>query len=329
MSDTEPRLIVLVGFPGVQTLDLTGPFEVFSMANTYIGRQGYQVMLASEAGGTIVCGSGLMLAGAVRLADVPPADTVLIAGGAGTAVAAAAESAIPRWILSRRDRTRRIGSVCSGALVLAETGLLDGRRATTHWAFCAHLQARYPQVKVEPDAIFIEAPPIYTSAGVTAGIDLSLALVEMDYGPKVAADIARDLVLFMRRGGGQSQFSPALSLQSAAAPALRRLMAEVAGDPRGRLGVAELAARAGMSERNLSRLLKKQTGLSPAAFVQAARVEVAKSLLETSQWSLPRIAERSGFGSVHGLHRAFQTRLKTTPAGYRQRFGRSASAGSA
>ena len=327
MLETHPRHIVLVGFPGALALDMVGPLEVFSMANSCVGRTVYVLMLASEAGGAIACSSGVALAGAVRLADLPARlDTVLISGGPPAAVDAAAASGVPGWVSGRADGIRRIGSVCSGALVLAAAGLLDGRRATTHWGFCERLQAEHPAVRVEPDAIYVADPPIYTSAGVTAGLDLALALVEMDCGPATAMACARDLVLFMRRGGGQSQFSPALTIQAAATPSLQRLMADVAGDPRGRLGVADLAARAGMSERNLSRQLKKQTGLSPAAFVEAARVEVAKSLLESSDWPLPRIAERAGFGSVHSLHRAFQKRLKTTPAGYRQRFGRSGTA---
>jgi transcriptional regulator GlxA family with amidase domain len=224
-------------------------------------------------------------------------------------------------VLGRRETTRRIGSVCSGALVLAATGLLDGRRATTHWAFCNLLAERHPEVTVEPDAILVAEPPLYTFAGVTAGIDLALSLVEGDCGPGIAMSVARDLMLFMRRGG-PSPFRPALRIQTAATPALQHLMAEFAAYPRDMLGVADLAARAGMSERNFSRQLKKQTGMSPSAFVQAVRVETAKALPERTDWSLPRVAERSGFGSVDSLHRAFQARPRTTPIGFRQRFGR-------
>ena len=190
-----PRRIVLIGYPGAQSLDLVGPLEVFSMANRHGAAGAYEVVLASEDGGEIVCNSGLRLGGAVALADLPgEIDTILISGGDEPATYQVRGGALPAWFAARRGKTRRIGSVCSGSFVLAAAGLLDGRRATTHWGFCEEFRAFRPEVKLEPDAIFVADPPFYTSAGVTAGIDLCLALVEADHGAQVALAVARNMV---------------------------------------------------------------------------------------------------------------------------------------
>lgn len=320
---TATRKIALVGYPGAQSLDVVGPLEVFSMANRFGDPQGYDVILASPAGGPIVCNSGLELGGSVALADLPDGiDTVLVAGGSEDALRRAADPGLLDWLNERARTSRRIGSVCSGAFILAAAGVLDGRRATTHWGFCDAMRSFRPAVKLEPDAIFVVDPPFYTSAGVTAGIDLSLALVEADQGPEAALAVARNLVLFMRRPGGQTQFSAGLNVQASAAPRLRRLIAEVTADPSGDLSVPRLAERAGMSERTFSRVFRKETGVGPATFVEMARVDRAKALLETSDWPLARVGERAGFGSVEGLHRAFNKRVGVTPGEYRERFGR-------
>jgi transcriptional regulator GlxA family with amidase domain len=317
------RKIALVGYPGVQSLDLVGPFEVFSMANRYAAAPVYEVVLASAAGGPIHASSGLKLGDAVALEDLPDdLDTLLVAGGEERALRSMEDTALLDWLRARQATTRRIGSVCSGAFVLAAAGLLDGRRATTHWGACETMRAYRPAVRLEPDAIFVADPPIYTSAGVTAGIDLCLYFVEADCGPDVALAVARNLVLFMRRPGGQTQFSAGLNVQAAASPRLRRLVAEVSADPTGDLTLPRLAARAGMSERTFLRAFQRETGVSPATFVELARVDRAKALLESSDWPLARVAERSGFGSVDSLHRAFQRRVGATPGEYRQRFGR-------
>jgi transcriptional regulator GlxA family with amidase domain len=316
------RKVALVGYPGAQSLDIVGPLEVFSMANRYGDPEGYEVILASLDGGTIVCNSGLELAGSAALADLPgDLDTILVAGGTEDALRRAADERLFDWLKQRTLATRRIGSVCSGALVLAAAGVLDGRRATTHWGFCDAMRSFRPAVRLEPDAIFVADPPFYTSAGVTAGIDLCLSLVEADQGPQVALAIARNLVLFMRRPGGQTQYSAGLNVQAAATPRLRQLIADVSADPSGDLSVPELAARAAMSERTFSRVFQKETGVGPAAFVEMARVNRAKALLETSDWPLARVAERAGFGSVEALHRAFNKRVGATPGEYRHRFG--------
>lgn len=320
---TSSRKIAIIGYPGVQSLDLAGPFEVFAMANRFGGQAAYQPILASPAGGTIFCNSGLELAGSTALRDLPDdLDTILIGGGDKDGLLAMRDAEILTWLAERTPGTRRIGSVCSGAFVLAAAGVLDGRRATTHWEVCDELRAFRPAVKVEPDAIFVADPPFYTSAGVTAGIDLCLSLVEADCGPDVALAVARNLVLFIRRPGGQTQYSSGLNVQAAATPRLRTLIAEVTASPSGDLSLPALADRAGMTERTFSRVFKVETGVTPAAFVEIARVNRAKAYLETSDWPLARVADRSGFGSLDGLHRAFQKRCGITPGDYRERFGR-------
>jgi transcriptional regulator GlxA family with amidase domain len=322
---TEPsrseRVVALVGYHGVQSLDLVGPMEVFTMANRFGAKIPYRVTLASPTGGDIVANSGLTISGSVPLAQLPAQlDTILVGGGDETSLRKMEDMGVLDWLRARTETTRRIGSVCSGAFVLAASGLLDGRRATTHWAACDEMRRFRPQVELEPDAIFVADPPFFTSAGVTAGIDLCLSLVEADCGPAVALAVARNLVLFMRRPGGQTQYSAGLNVQAAATPRIRKLIAEIADDPSGDQSLPTLAARAGMTERTFSRVFHRDTGVTPAAFVEAARVDRAKALLEASDWPLARVAERAGFGSLDALHRAFQKRLGVTPGDYRDRF---------
>ena len=317
-----PRRVALIGYDGVQSLDLTGPLEVFTVANRFAGARAYEVVVASPNGGEIVTNAGLRIAGTQRLTGLPEElDTVLVAGGE-TGLGELASGELGAWLRDRAARTRRIGSVCDGALVLAAAGLLDGRRATTHWKACDLMASRWPAVRVEPDAIFVADPPFYTSAGITAGMDLCLAFVEADLGADVALATARQLVLFMRRPGGQSQFSAGLKVEPAAPPRLARLIGEITGDPSGDLSLPALAARAGMSERTFSRRFRRFAGATPAAFVELARIDRAKTLLEQSEWPLARIAEQAGFGSLDALHRAFRKRVGATPADYRARFGR-------
>jgi transcriptional regulator GlxA family with amidase domain len=321
------RRIALIGFEGVQSLDLVGPLEVFAKANDYntVNDVRYEVILASPKGGEFRSHTGLRMAGSIALNRLPKSlDTIVVAGGSETGLRdAILNTALLAWLKKRAPQTRRVASVCTGAFVLAAAGFLDHRRATTHWASCASLKLFRPSVDVEPDAIFVAAPPFYTSAGITAGIDLCLSFVEADCGSATALAVARQLVLFMRRPGGQSQFSAGLSVQAAATPKLRTLVSEISGDPSGDLSLPALAKRAGMSERTFSRVFHKETGVTPAAFVELARVDRSKALLETSDWPLARVAERSGFGSLDVLHRAFLKRAGTTPGEYRERFGAS------
>jgi transcriptional regulator GlxA family with amidase domain len=322
-SSTSPRKIAIVGYGGAQSLDLNGPFEVFAMANRFGGVVAYEPILASPNGGAIVCNSGLSIAGSVALADLPAdLDTILVAGGDEDGLLGMRDTGVLRWLTDRARSMRRIGSVCSGAFVLAAAGLLDDRRATTHWEVCDEMRAFRPAVRLEPDAIFVADPPYYTSAGVTAGIDLCLSFVEEDCGADLALAVARNLVLFMRWAGGQTQYSTGLNVQAAATPKLRALIAEISADPGGDRTLPSLAGKAGMTERTFSRVFRKETGTTPAAFVEMARVNRAKVLLETSDWPLARVAERSGFGSLDSLHRAFHKRVGATPGDYRIRFGR-------
>jgi len=317
------RKIAIVGYRGAQSLDITGPFEVFAMANRFGGVMAYDPILASPHGGEIICNSGLSLAHSVAFADLPDdLDTILVVGGDEDGLLGMRDAGVLEWLTDRARSTRRIGSVCSGAFVLAAAGMLDGRRATTHWEVCDEMRAFRPAVRLEPDAIFVADPPFYTSAGVTAGIDLCLSFVEDDCGPDLALAVARNLVLFMRRAGGQTQYSTGLNVQVAATPKLRALIAEISADPGGDRTLPSLADQAGMTERTFSRVFHKETGTTPAAFVEMARINRAKALLETSDWPLARIAERSGFGSQDALHRAFHKRVSATPGDYRARFGR-------
>jgi transcriptional regulator GlxA family with amidase domain len=295
---------------------------VFALANRFAATVRYEVLLASPNGGDIVAGSGLRLAGALRLRNLPAdLDTILLSGGDERGLRATLETDLADWLRRRARTTRRLGSVCSGAFLLANAGLLDGRRATTHWGSCETMRQFRPQVRLEPDAIFVADPPFYTSAGVTAGIDLCLSFVEADCGAPVALAVARHLVLFMRRPGGQSQYSAGLELQSLATPRLRKLVSEISADPTGDLSLPAMAERTGMTLRTFCRAFQKDTGITPAAFVEMARIDRAKALLETSNWPLARVAERAGFGSLDALHRVFQKRLSTTPGDYRERFG--------
>ncbi|WP_280820042.1 GlxA family transcriptional regulator [Pseudaminobacter soli (ex Li et al. 2025)] len=317
----------MIGYEGVQALDVVGPMEVFAMANLHLPKDAphYEVVLASPTGGAMKCSSaaGIHLGEAVALDGLPDEiDTIIVAGGSEEGLRAVIfETSLVNWLQSRAAVTRRLASVCTGAFVLAAGGFLDGKRATTHWNSCELLKELRPQIEVEQDAIFVAEPPVFTSAGITAGIDLCLALVEADCGAQTALAVARQMVLFMRRPGGQSQFSTGLAVQANATPRLRKLLNEIIEDPTGDLSGPALAARAGMSERTFSRSFHKETGTTPAQFVEAARIDRAKTLLETSDWPLARVVERSGFGSLDALHRAFLKRLGITPGFYRDRFG--------
>ncbi|MCE8016202.1 helix-turn-helix domain-containing protein [Halomonas sp. MCCC 1A17488] len=320
-----PRTVALIGFDGLQALDLVGPMEVFSKANTHCPEQApaYRVLLASPDGGDIVSNAGLRIAGTLSLAALPASlDTLIVAGGSEEGLRRAAEQTdLLAWLQRRVHSTRRVASVCTGAFVLAAAGLLRGRRAATHWSACDRLQEMWPDISVDHGAIYTAEPPFYTSAGVTTGLDLCLSLVEADCGSRVALGAARDLVLFMRRPGSQAQFSAALQAQAAAGSRLSPLVDTIIADPTGDLSVPALAARTNMSERTFVRRFRAEIGETPAQFVKQARVDRAKTLLETSRWPLARIAEHSGFASLDSLHRAFLKLVGVTPSAYRSYFG--------
>jgi len=312
----QPR-IVIVTFPDVQPLDVAGPAEVFT------GAGGYDVVVAAATREPLATGSGYALLPATTLEEVGgdprPIDTLVVAGGEGTR-SALADDGLVDWLRDSAPRARRVTSVCTGAFLLARAGLLDGRRCTTHWAWCDLLARSFPAVDVDPEPIFVQDGPIWTSAGVTAGMDLALALVAADRGPRVALEIARQLVLFVRRPGGQSQFSAGLEAQQTAREPLRELVVWMQDHLDADLSVPELARRAHLSERHFARAFAAECGTTPAAYVEALRVERARLLLETTDTGVDRVATAAGFGSVETLRRAFARRVGISPADYRARF---------
>lgn len=325
-----PLRIALLAFDDAQILDVTGPLEVFGRASRWLreeqGATGdrYVLELLSAHGPVLHSSSGLRLVADSVLPQrttsrAPTFDTLLIAGGRG--VQRVAEDArVLSWVRAQAPRVRRLASVCTGAFVLAAAGLLDGRRAVTHWSECDRLARLHPRVTVEQDPIFIRDGHVYTSAGVTAGMDLALALVEEDCGRDVALAIARELVLFLRRPGGQSQFSAQLSAQTAEREPLRDLQAWMADHPGGDLRIPVLARRAAMSERHFRRAFTAEVGCPPARFVEQVRVEAARRALEETSDGVDAIAARLGFGTSESMRRAFTRVLHTSPTAYRERF---------
>jgi transcriptional regulator GlxA family with amidase domain len=315
-----PRRVVVLAFADVQVLDVTGPTEVFSLASRANEDRAYKLELVGGDGSPISTSSGLRLVPDRSLeAARGPIDTLVVAGGLGVRDAARDEHVVS-WLALAARRSRRVTSVCTGAFLLARAGLLDGRRATTHWAACDALQRRYPTIDVRPDPIFVRDGNVYTSAGVTAGIDLALALVEEDLGRQAALDVARALVLFIRRPGGQAQFSAGLAGQSASEPGIRELQDWIPDHLHDDLSVAALAERAFMSPRNFARVFARQVGVTPAAYVGSLRLERARMLLETTDLQLEELATRCGFGTVETLRRVFGRRLRVSPSDYRDRF---------
>ncbi len=328
-AQAEQRLMVVLAFERVQLLDVAGPVQTFASANEIAsdGRGApYRVIVASRRGGEVCTSSGLPLV-TRTIADLPGKariDTLLIPGGPGVHEALK-DSRLIAWVRRQSPTARRIASVCTGAFLLAQTGLLAGRRATTHWKSCSRLQQNYPDLKVDADPIYVHDGQIWTSAGVTAGIDLSLALIEEDLGRKIAMQVARHLVVFLKRAGGQSQFSAPLAAQAAAAdgnapnqfaPLHGWIAAHVAGD----LRVERLAEEAGMSPRTFARVYAATMGTTPARMVEKIRVEAVRRALEDTELPIKKIASICGFRQEERLRRAFARQVGTTPAEYRRRF---------
>jgi transcriptional regulator GlxA family with amidase domain len=316
------RVIDVLVFPGVQVLDVTGPVQVFASANDCVAEAGgappYRLRLVAQDGGGVTATAGVGLA-AGRLSRRGAAlDTLIVAGGPGVD-AAAANPVLLDWLRQRATQARRVASVCTGAFLLAAAGILDGRRATTHWKYSASLARRFPAVRVEPDPIFLRDGSVWTSAGVTAGIDLALALVEEDLGRSVALAVARYLVVFLKRPGGQAQFSAALALQ-VTDDRFGALHDWINGHLAGDLSLSVLAEQAGMSERSFSRHYAQATGQTPARAIERLRVEAGRRLLSESRTPVKRIAQRCGFGSEETMRRSFLRLLAVTPQDYRSRF---------
>ncbi|WP_030207577.1 GlxA family transcriptional regulator [Streptomyces sp. NRRL S-87] len=331
-----PHRVVIVAFPGVELLDVTGPAEVFSVATRVAaeGHPGYEVRIATPDGQPVVTSSGVRLVADLALDDVAPGDvdTLLVSGAVrvdGAGVEPVLDEAVVDWLRRSAAGPERVGSICAGAHLLAAAGLLDGLRATTHWLTAPRLAADHPRVHVDPDPIFVRAGRVWTCAGITAGMDMALAMVAADHGPELALATARMMVMYVKRSGGQSQFSvpltaaPATPADAGATPAgdrideLRGWIGEHLTDD---LSADALAARLHLSVRHFSRLFRRRTSTTPAAYVESARLEAARRLLQDSDHGLPEVAALSGLGSVESLHRSFRRRLGTTPAEYRRRF---------
>jgi transcriptional regulator GlxA family with amidase domain len=321
-SPTSIRAIEVLTFPAVQLLDVTGPVQVFASANDLVANAGgappYRLRLVTQGEQGVVSSAGVTLATGPLSRRSEALDTLLVAGGQGVE-AAAANPALVDWLRQRAAQARRVASVCTGAFLLAAAGLLDGRRAVTHWKDCARLAQRFPAVRVEPDPIFVRDGRVWTSAGVTAGIDLALALVEEDLGRSMALAVARYMVVFLKRPGGQAQFSATLALQAADDKfgALHDWINRHLGDD---LSLSVLADQAGMSERSFSRHYAEATGQTPARAIERLRVEAARRLLSESRTPVKRIAQRCGFGSEETMRRSFLRLLAVTPQDYRSRF---------
>lgn len=314
------RIGILV-FPGVQLLDLVGPMDVFHEAARQVGNAGaYTFEIISITTDPIQGSNGMhFLPDATLQSASEDIDTLLIAGHPSLRDLQM-DADLAAWVLKKSAQVRRIGSVCTGAFVLAAAGLLNGKRATTHWNAGGKLASRYPDILVQPDHIYIQDGKTYTSAGVTAGMDLALAMVEEDLGRPLALRVARELVMFLKRPGGQSQFSAHLAAQTTERSRIRDVQDWALENLAEDLSVDRLAQHAGMSSRNFARMFKRDAECTPAEFVEGARLDAVRRMLEETATPLKRIASLCGFGDANTLRRAFIRRLGVSPVDYRRRF---------
>lgn len=326
------KTVVFALYDKVTLQDVAAPLEIFARANDFGAH--YRVILASPTGAAVTTTSFVSLEVDMPLAEVPDRiDTLIVPGGVPPDFTfTPGEHDIPEeqtpdvvesalnMVRELAPRARRVASVCTGAFVLAALGLLDGRRATTHWAHCRELADRYPEVAVDPDSLFVQDGPFITGAGITAGIDLGLALVESDYGPDVARRVARWMVVFLQRPGGQAQFSVWTESASPVSKGLRDILDAVVADPGADHSIAAMADQAAVSERHLVRMFRLQVGMTPARFVEQARLEAAKVLLATGDQGQEVVARRAGFGSADTMRRTFRRALGVSPSTYRSRF---------
>jgi transcriptional regulator GlxA family with amidase domain len=316
-----PRHVVIVAFDGVELVDVTGPASVFANASFLLGqgRRGYRVEVAAMSAGPILAHGGVRLMADRALGELNGSiDTLLVAGAPELELR---DERLAHEVRRAAQHAHRVGSVCTGAFILARAGLLDGRRAVTHWAACPTLRQQYPAVRVETDPIFIRDGGIWTSAGVSSGIDLCLALVEEDHGRRIASQVARWMVLYLRRAGGQNQFSAQLALQCTEYEPLRELQEWIGESLSADLSVNALARRVHMSPRNFARVFRQELGMTPGAYVDALRIDRARGALETTDHSVKRIARDSGFGTPETMSRVFRRNIGLTPIEVRRRFG--------
>ncbi|MBF8705778.1 MULTISPECIES: GlxA family transcriptional regulator [Pseudomonas] len=324
---TTPITVAFVAYPQMGLLDLSGAQTVFWAASKALaqrGLPGYRLLTASLRGGLVSTVEGLSVDSSVLAAlDLAEVDTLVVPGAPDIGETLDSHGELAAWLSHAGSKVRRVASVCSGAFLLAKAGLLDGCRAATHWALCDTLQQRFPALEVDADAIFIQQGAVWTSAGVTAGIDLALALVEADCGRDVSMQAARELVVYLKRPGGQAQYSTLLQLQTQDSPAFDDLhlwLAENLGDPG--LTVERLAEQAKMSLRNFSRVYKERTGRTPSKAIELFRLEAAKRLLENSSRNIEQVARACGFADEERLRSTFQRHLSISPRDYRSRFSR-------
>ncbi|MGP4055658.1 GlxA family transcriptional regulator [Mycobacterium sp. 4D054] len=318
------RTVLIVGFPGVQALDLVGPFDVFTSASVYVSGQGlgdgYAVRVVSVDGVAVSTGTGLTLVAEPLPDPGDPVDTVVLPGGWGVETARR-DPALIDWVAAVTPNARRVVSVCNGAVLAAQAGLLDGCVATTHWASASHMAAEFPAVTVDPDPIFVRSSEkVWTAAGVTSGIDLALALVEEDHGTEAAQTIARYLVMYLRRPGGQTQFAAPVWMPRARRTPIRDVQEAIESEPGGAHSISELARRAAMSPRHFTRVFTDEVGEAPGAYVERVRTEAARRQLEETDDTVTVIAARCGFGSAETLRRSFVRRLGVSPDRYRRTF---------
>ena len=325
MAEMPIHRVVILAYPDAQTLDVVGPLEVFARSDRWLKDNGhsktaaYKIQLIAPVAGPVMMSSGLQVISECSYKDVDSTDTLIVSGGLGYA-AIARDPDVIAWLKGMETSSKRIVSICTGAFILARAGLLDGRAATTHWNYCSELSKKHPAVKVRSDEIFVRQGKIYTSAGVTAGMDLALALVEEDWGRAVALAVAQELVMFMKRPGGQSQFSNILAAQHSSSERFKELMVWIQTHPGASLEVERLADKIGMSPRNFARMFAEEIGETPGKYVQRVRVEAARRDLEDSRYDMERIAVRCGFGSAEVMRRSFIKLLSVSPSDYRRRF---------
>jgi transcriptional regulator GlxA family with amidase domain len=317
------KTVVIVALPGVQLLDVSGPLDVFAEANVQAGYPAYQLLVAAGNPGPIRSSSGVrLMPDKIIDRDIEEKIDTLLVAGCPNAAEVPADGAVVAWLRRRAPTARRFGSVCSGAFFLAAAGLLDGRRVTTHWAVAERLALRFPTVTVDQDAIHVSDGRLRTAAGVTAGLDLALALVEEDLGHEIAMNVASQLVMFFKRPGGQMQFSRKGEAMPAGRAALQELQRWVAANPAFDHSVANLANRMELSPRHFARLFRNEVGITPATWVEEARVNAARQLLERGHETPKQVAAHCGFADADTLRRAFARHVGVTPAEYRKRFAR-------
>ncbi|MES2366954.1 MAG: DJ-1/PfpI family protein [Pseudomonadota bacterium] len=324
MSQDKLRTVDIIVYPGFKALEAIGPLKVFDYANNCLHQRnlagGYEVAIASTKTGMVSSDTLMSLHATKAISIFALPDLALIVGAHDIEQALQDSHEIVEWVAYAAPKMNRLAALCTGSFFLAEGGALNGRRATTHWSFAERLRKGYPEVKVDADAIFIREGNIWTSAGVTAGMDLALAIVEEDFGREIALEVARDLVIYLKRPGGQSQFSVHLSSQMTTHPTIRELQNWIMSHLDDDLNIPKLAARVAMSERNFARVFHRETAESPADFIERARFEVARRMLEENKSPLKVISLKTGFRTEEKMRRVFQKKIGVTPKVYRERF---------